>query len=144
MFHAIHHAHVIRIITSEHDALSANMTNHELQNRGRVQDGIVIEAFRDIRRLFGDILFGLRSHLPSVLPSRGLVVCKSTAMSKHDCEPRMPVKDPAEIKTGRADRCVEWISDEVVQIIGLHAIGAGHIVWLPIAARNSGRRDFSP
>ena len=36
----------------------------------------------------------------------------------------------AEIEAGRTNGGVEWITDQIVQVIGLHAIGAGHIVWM--------------
>src|SRR5262245_65856103 len=49
-------------------------------------------------------------------------------MSEHDGQPRVAVEDTAKIKTGRADRGVERIANEIVEVIGLHAVGAGHIV----------------
>src|SRR5262245_16629641 len=106
------------------------MPDHERQHRRRVQNRIVIKAFRDIVRSARDVYLGLGSHVPSMLPSRGLVGRKATTMSQHDRESRMPVENSTKIKTGRTNGGVEWIADQIVQVIGLHAIGASHIVWM--------------
>src|SRR5262249_15215465 len=110
--------------------IGADMPDHEFQNRGRVQNRVVIETFRDIARSAGNVFLGLGSHIPSVFPSRGLVGRKATAVSQHDRKAWMPIENSTKIKTGGTNGGVEWVADQIVQVIGLHTVGAGHIVWM--------------
>src|SRR5215470_13967048 len=65
-----------------------------------------------------------------MFPSRRLIRCKATAVSQHHSEPRMAVENSTKIKTGGTNGGVERVADQIVQIIGLHTIGAGNIVWM--------------
>ena len=49
-------------------------------------------------------------------------------MRQQDSQFRIAVEHAAEIKAGRTDGGVERIADEIVQVIGLHPVGAGDIV----------------
>src|SRR5512135_1796973 len=95
-----------------------------------MQDRVVVKTLRDVRRLLGNIFFRFGPYLPAMFPTRRLIRREAAAMGEHDGQLGMTVEYTTKVEAGRADGSVERITDQVVQIIGLHPIGARNVVGM--------------
>src|SRR5262249_59839070 len=58
----------------------------------------------------------------------GLIRRKAAAVCEHNSNLGVGLENTAKKKTSRTNRRVEWIPNQIVEVIGLHAVSASNIV----------------
>src|SRR5579862_8809081 len=128
--HAFARAHIVRIIAAEEHPIGADRGNQKFQRRLGVQNGVVEEAVEKRRRRMLHMHLRLRPHLPAVHPAAALVGNEAAAVRHDEIELRVPLQHAAENQAGAGDGGVEWIADQVAEIIGAQPVGAGDIAGM--------------
>src|SRR6516165_10753246 len=92
--------------------------DEEFEYLFRVHDGIEIEALERLRWRFSKLAFRLCAHMPTVHETPGLIGNESPAMGEADLQRGMALEHAAEHETCGRDGGVEWVTDQIAEIIG--------------------------